>query len=66
MDANHAIREGIIIAGKWTWARQIKKEPRRCLRCQWLTVKHLAADCKQQVTCRTCSKEHHMVECTET
>jgi hypothetical protein len=32
--ANKSIRDGLIIAGKQTWARRMKREPRRCLKCQ--------------------------------
>ena len=66
MAANQAMKEGMVIVGKRVWARQMQKEPRRCLKCQLLTAKHLAVDCNQQVTCGTCSKDHRMVECSET
>jgi len=55
---NCTIRDGLIIAGKQTWARRLRREPRRCLRCQSLTTRHLAAECNQQTTCGTCSKDH--------
>jgi len=64
--ANEAINEGLVIVGKRVWARQMQKEPRRCLRCQSLTAKHLAMECDQQAACRTCGKDHRAVECTET
>ena len=63
---NHTIRLGIVIAGKCTWVRQMQKEPRRCLKCQSLTARHLTTDCNHCVTCSTCSKEHCTAECTET
>jgi len=63
---NHAIRLGIVISGKFTWARQMQKEPRRCLKCQSLTARHLTADFNHHITCSTCSKEHCTAECTET
>jgi len=61
---NSAIKEGVVIAGKRVWARWMQKEPRRCLKCQSLTARHLAAKCNQQRTCGT--REHCMVECTKT
>ena len=42
---NNMIKEGIVITGKRAWARQMWKEPRRCLKCQSLTARHLAAEC---------------------
>ncbi|KAF8524001.1 hypothetical protein JB92DRAFT_1495370 [Gautieria morchelliformis] len=32
--ANQSIRDGIIVAGKCTWARRMKREPHQCLKCQ--------------------------------
>ena len=63
--ANQAIRDGLIIAGKQVWARRMKKEPRRCLRCQTMGSGHLAAECDQPMTCGTCSKEHRTTDCSE-
>src|SRR5882724_12064376 len=53
---NSTIKEGLVIAGKRVWARRMRKEPRRCLNCQSLTVRHLAAGCNQQAVCGTCGK----------
>src|SRR5882724_9414244 len=44
----------------------MRKEPRRCLNCQSLTVRHLAAGCNQQAACGTCGKDHQMAECLKT
>jgi len=63
---NSAIKEGVVIAGKRVWARRMWKEPRRCLKCQSLTARHLAADCNQQRACGTCGWDHHMDECLKT
>ena len=60
------MKEVMVIVGKRVWVRQMRKEPRRCLKCQSLTVKHLAEDCNQKVACGTCGRDHHMVECSET
>jgi len=56
--ANSDIKEGLVIAGKRVWARWMRKEPRRCLKCQSLTARHLAARCNQQVACGTCRRDH--------
>jgi len=56
--ANQAIRDRLIIEGKQVWARRMKKEPRRCLKCQSMGSNHLAAECNQTAVCRTCGKEH--------
>jgi len=42
-DANQAIRDGLDIASKRMWARQMWKEPWGCLKCQSITARHLAA-----------------------
>jgi hypothetical protein len=63
--ANRAIREGVIIAGRRSWARKTKKEPRRCLKCQILDANHFAADCQNQEVCGTCGQEHRTTACTE-
>jgi len=60
------IKEGLVIAGKRVWARRMRKEPRRCLECQLLTARHLAARCNQQAVCGTCGRDHRMAECLET
>ena len=69
LEANKAIRDRIVIAGKRTWARKLNKEPRRCLKCQRLDVRHLAAMCTGTEACSTCGGEHrssgtHGVEMT--
>jgi len=48
------------------WARQMRKEPRRCLKCQSLTARQLAAECNQQGVCGTCGRDHCMDEFSET
>ena len=63
--ANYAIRDGLIIAGKCVWARKLNKEPRRCLKCQKINVKHFVAECNGMETCATCGGEHRVVQCTE-
>ena len=48
------------------WARQMCREPRRCLNCQQLNANHLAARCMCREVCGTCGDEHRMAKCTET
>ena len=63
--ANKAIRDSIVIAGKHTWARKLKKEPRQCLKCQKLDVQHIVAICTGTEACSTCGGEHRSTNCTE-
>src|SRR5882672_12307634 len=63
--ANQAIRDGLIIAGKRVWGRRMKKEPKRCLKCQILNTSHFAAGCRGQETCGMCGEEHCTAECME-
>src|SRR5882724_6299669 len=63
--ANQALRDGLIIEGKRVWAGHMKKEPRRCLKCQSMASNHLAAECDQNTICGTCGKEHRTAECSE-
>src|SRR5882672_2473644 len=62
---NWAIRDGLIIARKRVWGRRMKKELKRCLKCQILNTSHFSAGCSGQETCRTCGEEHHTAECME-
>ena len=43
----------------------MKKEPRRCLKCQVKGANHLTAECNKPTACRTCGKEHRTAECSE-
>jgi hypothetical protein len=63
--ANQSIRDGLIIAGKRTWARRMKREPRRCLKCQKYNARHIAAECDSQDTCGTCGGGHRTANCEE-
>ncbi|KAF8483198.1 hypothetical protein JB92DRAFT_2763031 [Gautieria morchelliformis] len=62
---NQSIREGLIIAGKRTWARRMKREPCRCLKCQAYNARHIAAECNSHETCGTCGDEHRTADCQE-
>src|SRR5882724_6429399 len=62
---NQALRDRLIIKGKRVWARRMKKEPRRCLKCQSMGSNHLAVECDQTAVCGTCGQEHQTIECTE-
>ena len=63
---NLSIKNGLIIAGKRTWARRLRREPRRCLKCQDLNACHLVATCVKDDICGTCGQKHRTSECTET
>jgi hypothetical protein len=64
--ANKAIRDGMIFSGKRVWARRLKKEPHRCLKCQKIDTKHMAAACQSiKEVCGTCGKEHKTMDCME-
>ena len=60
--ANQTIRDGLINAGKRTWARKMKK---RAQKCQVMGANHLAAECDKPTACGTCGKEHRTAECSE-
>ena len=64
--ANLSIRGGLIITGKRTWGRRLRREPRRCLKCQKLNARHMAATCDQNDVCRTCGQGHRTAQCKET
>ncbi|KAI0337730.1 hypothetical protein BDW22DRAFT_1311212, partial [Trametopsis cervina] len=66
--ANRIIREGIVICGKMLQVRKSLPDPRRCLKCQQIGVRHLAAQCTApHSTCGTCGKTDHMTnQCNET
>ena len=53
-EANLAIRNGVVIAGKRVWARKLLQEPRRCLKCQQIGATHIAAECEQAHCFGTC------------
>jgi hypothetical protein len=61
--ANQLIRSGAIIAGTRVFARKLKKEPRRCLKCQKLSD-HFAAACPaDEEVCATCGAAHQTRSC---
>ncbi|KAF8580747.1 hypothetical protein K439DRAFT_1308217, partial [Ramaria rubella] len=62
--ANIAIRDGMVIVGRRCGARRLKKEPRRCLKCQEIDSRHLAAKCPNPEHGGTCGNEHRTSECT--
>ena len=59
---NQSIRDRMIIAGKRTWARRMKREPKHCLRCQKYNARHMAADCTETESCGICGKAHRTVK----
>lgn len=64
--ANRLVRDGAVVAGKSLIARKNRPEPKRCLKCQRLDCRHLAATCKDICdTCGTCGTTGHSTrECT--
>ena len=59
------MRNGLIVTGKRVWARRIRRELRRCLKCQVIGANHFMAGCSSQNVCGSCGKEHRTAECTE-
>jgi len=47
-DANWTIKNGLIMAGKGVWARRMRREPRRCLKCQVIGANHFTVGCCSQ------------------
>jgi len=43
----------------------MRRDPRRCLKCQAIGANHFAVGCGSQNVCGTCGKEHRTAECTE-
>ncbi|TFY52505.1 hypothetical protein EVJ58_g9981 [Rhodofomes roseus] len=63
--ANDAIEYGASVMGRKIHTEKQPKEARRCLKCQKFEPSHLAAQCKGDETCGSCtSTEHRTQECT--
>ena len=66
-DANHAIKEGLLILGSRCSAHKLLPEPTRCMKCQSFEGSHFARDCKKSDdTCGTCAGNHRTKECEST
>ena len=63
--ANLAIQDGVMVLHKRVWACRMKKEPRRCLKCQTFNSRHFADECISPEICGTCRRLHCTAECTE-
>ena len=64
--ANSTIMNGISILGQRLPVEKLRKEARRCLRCQKLEPGHLARDCEMiEDVCGTCAGLHSTQSCTE-
>ena len=62
--ANEAIMQGIAVHGRHLPVEKLRKEARRCLRCQRLEPSHLARDCDWDIDiCGTCGQDHPTREC---
>lgn len=60
--ANNALRDGIYIGQEKLHPRKDKREPIRCVRCQFWG--HMAKDCQApRDTCGTCGKNHRTNDC---
>lgn len=61
---NAAIMHGIAVDGRHLPVEKLRKEARRCLRCQHIEPGHLARDCDWNIDiCGTCGQDHHTCEC---
>ncbi|KAI0725907.1 hypothetical protein C8Q72DRAFT_784700, partial [Fomitopsis betulina] len=60
--ANAAIRDGMLYMGRRIKPDRRKREVRRCLKCQHFEPAHLAAACKGEDTCGTCSSKEHKTQ----
>lgn len=64
--ANETIMNGLSIMGLRLPVEKLRKEARRCLRCQKLEPGHMARDCDMiEDVCGTCGGLHTTQECTE-
>jgi len=65
--ANKMLRDGVHIHGKKVNARKMKREPRRCLKCQKINVRHFAKECPSILdVCGTCGLNHCTNACIVT
>jgi hypothetical protein len=66
--ANTLIQAGCVIHGRTLRTRKKLTEPRRCMKCNRFTSKHMANTCRQEHdTCAWCGGEHRADDCnTET
>jgi hypothetical protein len=65
--ANKLLRDGVHIHGKKVSARKMKREPKRCMKCQKINVCHFAKECPSEIdVCGTCGLNHRTDACTKT
>jgi hypothetical protein len=63
--ANTLIQAGCVIHGRTLRTRKKLTEPRRCMKCNRFTSKHMANTCRQEHdTCAWCGGEHRADDCT--
>lgn len=61
--ANKLLKDGLYVNMERLRPHKDKKEPIRCLKCQWLG--HMAKDCTQEKdTCSKCAGEHRFTQCS--
>ena len=64
IQANTALRNGLIIEGKKVFFRKHRIDPYRCLKCQQIGANHRAADCKANSDiCGRCAEAHKTSDC---
>lgn len=61
---NIAIKNGMVIAGRRIWPELLEQEPLRCLNCQLLGARHLAAECPYPPACGNCGHTHKTADCS--
>ena len=63
--ANAAIMHGMAVHGRHLPVEKLRKEARRCLRCQRIEPGHLARECHWDIDiCGTCGQDHATRDCT--
>ncbi|KIK34520.1 hypothetical protein CY34DRAFT_17663 [Suillus luteus UH-Slu-Lm8-n1] len=64
-NANQAIFDGLVIAGKKVYGRKLLPVPTCCLKCHSFEGGHMAAECTQEHdTCGTCGEQHRTTSCS--
>jgi hypothetical protein len=62
-DANLAIRNGLVMDGRYLLTRKKLSEPEKCTKCQTFTAAHRAKACRKTVQCARCLGTHWTSEC---
>lgn len=63
VEANRALKDGMVIGYRKVYAQRLTSEPRRCLKCQRFEG-HIAENCPQEhETCAKCAGKHATRKC---